>query len=193
MCEGNDPCLDACSLVQTYGNGFSFRDLMSTINKETGKSFTSCFPSRIYGSGVNGIVLRISCSSNDVDFTHYAMKIMRITTPRGETPYEFVNEVRMQKKFHENGMAPEVIFSDTYHESRCTHTIGVIVMEPIEITYFSIVSRTNDILRDSRSSAFQLRQAKDLRKMHASTKYRRVHVSLSSKRNRAHESPWDGR
>lgn len=166
---GNDPCLEACNLVQTYGNGFSFRDLMSTINKNTGKKFTSCFPSRVYGSGVNGVVLRVSCSSNDVDFAHYAMKIMRIKTPRGETPHEFVNEVRMQKKFHSFGMAPEIIFSDTYYESLCTHTIGIIVMEPIEITYFSIVSQTNDILRDSRSSTFQIRQAKDLRKMHAST------------------------
>ena len=75
--KSKDPCVHACEIVQEYGNGFSFRNLMMRINQETGSEFTSCFPSGRYGKGASGLVLRISCSPNTKYFTHYAMKLLR--------------------------------------------------------------------------------------------------------------------
>lgn len=162
-----DPCMDACDLVQDHGNGFSFANLMTLININEKRNFTSCFPSAKYGSGGNGIVLRVTCSENDTDFTHYAMKLTKHYTPHGETPYAFLNEVEMQKKFHRIGIAPKIITSSIYQKNQCPYTIEVIVMQPIDTTYDKIVGNADKIMGSSRSSGEEKTKQKRNRQKHS--------------------------
>ena len=165
--SGRDYCLDACDIVQKYGNGFSFYTLMKRISAETRKNFTSCFPTGRYGAGANGLVLRVTCSTKDIDFHHYAMKITKFDNRRRDTPYNFFNEVKMQNKFYMEGLAPKILFSDMYEKDRCTNSVGVIVMEPISDTYSTVIRRSDRVLRDPGSSRSNIDTAKSTRKRHA--------------------------
>lgn len=159
-----DSCLEACKTTEQYGNGFSFLDIMNHLNSTTSSTYTSCFPSRVYGAGCSGIVIRVSCSNDGETFTHYAMKLSKFKSNNNNTPPDFLNEVTMQKKFHRLGVAPNIFFDMIYKRENCDNALGVIVMEPIGETYADIIRDTNIVLKNKHSNSKMIQNTESMRK-----------------------------
>lgn len=150
-CDSNyaneDACLQACMIVRQFGQGFSFNSLMKTTNEKLNKRYTSCFPSRVLGSGSFGIVLGIVMSVNGNNFTEYALKMTRINETEFES-WSFNNELRMHKRFHEIGLAPSLIHYDIFKREKsnpikCPYSVGIILMERIHSVYQDYIERKN--------------------------------------------------
>jgi serine/threonine protein kinase len=165
--EKEDSCLTACKIVRQFGQGFSFDGIMKITNKKLNTNYTSCFPSRILGSGAFGIILGIVMSENGKVFTEYALKMTRVSES-GFEMWSFSNEIRMHNRFHQVGLAPILIHSDIFsredsHPVECSYSLGVILMGKIHSVYQDYIERkkieyVNAISSNQREGVIKQRQ-----------------------------------